>query len=161
MRADGQGGLRARVADYLGAHHVMSIATASSGGNVPHAANVFYVVDDKMRLIFLSQKSSLHGQDIGREAPVSVTVSEQYEDWHEIQGVQLWGKARLLSGAAKAGALARYTARFPFVRDLLAEPRLAARLKDVGVYIVEADRAGFTDNTSELFDRQTLELVRD
>lgn len=159
MKAGEQGDLRACVAEYLGSHHVMSIATTGSEGNTPHSANVFYVIDDQMRLIFLSQTTSLHGRDIGQEASVAATVTEQYEDWHQIRGVQLWGTARLLGGAAKTGALARYMARFPFVRDVLADPKLVTRLKDTGVYRVEVDKAGFTDNTSGLFGRQTLDLA--
>ena len=72
---------------------------------------------------------------------MAVTVSEDYEDWEMIQGVQLWGEARLLGGAAKAGALALYLRRFPFVRDLLSQPRLAEIIRDIGVYRVEP-RAG-------------------
>ncbi len=70
-------------------------------------------MDDSLRLVFLSKPSSLHGSHIGRAAPVAVTVSEDYGDWELIQGVQLWGEARLLSGAAKAGALALYLQAFP------------------------------------------------
>ncbi len=161
MKAHEPGELRARVFEYLSSRHVMSIATAGPAGNEPHGANVFYVMDDRMRLIFLSQKSSVHGQQIGREARVAVTVSEQYEDWREIQGVQLWGRADLLTGAAKTGALARYLARFPFVKDILSDPGLAARVTDTGIYRVEADKVALTDNTCTVFGRQTLDLARD
>jgi hypothetical protein len=63
-------------------------------GNIPHAANVFYAVDSSLRLIFLSKPSSLHGRHIGERAAVAVTVTEPYDDWTAIQGVQLWGEAR-------------------------------------------------------------------
>jgi uncharacterized protein YhbP (UPF0306 family) len=152
--------LRARVAEYLRAHHTMTVATASPTGNAPHAAHVFYVVDDDLRLVFLSQRSSVHGQHIGRQAQVAVTVSEDYDEWRHIQGVQLWGTARLLTKAAEVGALAHYFRRFPFARDVLSDPGLATRLRDVGVYRVELDRAGFTDNTCGVFGRETLELRR-
>jgi uncharacterized protein len=161
MKAGERGELLTRVSDYLSSRHVMSIVTAGAAGNAPHAANVFYVMDDHMRLIFLSRRSSQHGRDIGKEARVAVTVSEQYEDWREIQGVQLWGRARLLTGTAKAGALAGYLARFPFARDILSDPGFAARVKDTGVYRVEADKVAFTDNTSTVFGRETIELARD
>jgi len=161
MATDDAGGLRARVAAYLDSHHVMTVATVGGTGNTPHAAHVFYVMDEKMRLIFLSKITSLHGQDLGREAPIAVTVSEEYDDWRRIQGVQLWGKAKLLKGAARVNALATYTARFPFVRDLLHDSELAPRLREVAVYRVEPERIGLTDNTSGLFGRETLDLTRD
>ncbi len=128
-------------------------------GNAPHAASVFYAMDDSFRLVFLSKPSSLHGSHIGKAALVAVTVSEDYHDWGMIQGVQLWGKARRLAGPAKAGALTVYLRRFPFVRDLLREPRMAEIARNVGVYRIEPQRAAFTDNTTGVFGRQVLELM--
>ncbi len=167
MPGDGSAGgddLRGRVERYLKAHHTMTIATvgpAAPGtpGNAPHAASVFYAMDDSFRLVFLSKPASLHGSHIGKAAPVAVTVSEDYRDWEAIQGVQLWGEARLLTGAAKAAALAVYLRRFPFVRELLRRPGLAEVTRSIGVYRVEPRRAAFTDNTTGVFGRELLELV--
>jgi uncharacterized protein YhbP (UPF0306 family) len=151
--------LLGRVERYLQAHHTMTIATSAAAGNAPHAAQVFYAVDDRLRLIFLSSPASLHAQHIGREAPVAVTVGEEYGEWQLIQGVQLWGRARLLKRAAKVKALALYVRRFPFVEDLLKDPPGASKLGKVGVYQVEPARAGFTDNTSGAFGRETVDLT--
>jgi uncharacterized protein YhbP (UPF0306 family) len=156
---DSKGDLRTRLAGYLSTHHVMTVATVGAGGNTPHAATVFYAMDTHMRLIFLSKTTSLHATHIGAEAPVAVTVSEEYDDWRRIQGVQLWGRAKLLKGTARLSALAKYSARFPFVPDLLRDPGVAPRLRDVAVYRVELESAAFTDNTSGLFGRETLELA--
>lgn len=159
MEGPEQDELLARIAEYLHAHHTMTVATVAPTGRAPHAAHVFYAMDRDLRLIFLSQTSSLHGQHIGQEAAVAVTVSEDYEVWHDIQGVQLWGTARLLTRTAEARALAHYLRRFPFVRDLLSDPELMLRLRDLGVYRVEPEKAAFTDNTSGVFGRDTLELT--
>ena len=149
--------LRARVARYLEAHHTMTVAT--SAGNAPHAAQVFYAVDDDLHLVFLSRPTSLHGQQIGEEALVAVTVGEEYDEWRSIQGVQLWGRAKRLAGAAKARALALYLRRFPFVRDVFADPLHAPKLRDVAVYAVAPTKAAFTDNTTGVFGRETLDLM--
>ncbi len=149
--------LRAQVAHYLKAHHTMTVAT--SAGNAPHAAQVFYAVDDDLRLVFLSRPTSLHGQQIGEEAPVAVTVGEEYDEWRSIQGVQLWGGAKRLAGAAKAKALALYLRRFPFVRDLFADSLHAPKLPDVAVYAITPTKAAFTDNTTGVFGRETLDLM--
>jgi uncharacterized protein YhbP (UPF0306 family) len=125
---------------------------------LPHAASVFYAVDDHLRLIFLSMPTSSHGIHIGPEAPVAVTVTEQYDDWELIQGVQLWGTAKRLTGTAKAPAMAVYLRRFPFVRELLQSPRLAETVRRVGVYRVDPERVAFTDNTTGVFGREVLEL---
>ncbi|GAB4265446.1 MAG: hypothetical protein Kow00122_20480 [Thermoleophilia bacterium] len=170
--------LRARIEAYLRSHHTMSVATCgrpgAAGGSlppgavgglseslptvVPHAATVFYAVDDALRLIFLSKGTSLHGTHIREGSPVAVTVAEEFQAWREIQGVQLWGEAVVLSGFERAAALATYVARFPFVRELLTDRRLAAALKGIEVFRVTPLRAAFTDNRSGLFGREVLEL---
>ncbi|OFW61180.1 MAG: hypothetical protein A2133_10740 [Actinobacteria bacterium RBG_16_64_13] len=156
--AEDSGDLRKRVADYLHAHHTMTIATVPLVGNAPHAASVFYAVDDALRLVFLSKQTSAHGLHIGEAAPVAVTVTEDYADWELIQGVQMWGEAKLLAGGAKAGALVAYVRRFPFVRDLAGRPDKAELIRDIGVYRVEPTRAAFTDNRTGVFGREVLEL---
>jgi uncharacterized protein YhbP (UPF0306 family) len=136
----------------------MTIATCAPAGPAPHAAQVFYAMGGQLGLIFLSRLSSLHAQHIGRDAPVAVTVGEEYDEWQLIQGVQLWGRARLLEGAAKARALSTYLRRFPFAGDILKNPLHARSLRDVEVYLVQPGKAAFTDNTSGVFGRETLEL---
>ncbi len=198
--------LRTRVAEYLKAHHTMTLATlgaapvsslaagavapaevaagtegragiapragvsgaadwaAFSGPSgpaqapIPHAASVFYAVDDKLRLVFLSKTFSLHGEHISGKAQVAVTVTEAYDDWEKIRGVQMWGEARLLTGAAKAGALALYVSRFPFVRDIIKHPSMAELMRGMGVYRVEPTRVAFTDNLTGVFGREVLDL---
>lgn len=170
---DGVAGLRERVGRYLRAHHTMTLATAgppagapgtvaattpAGASAVPHAASVFYAVDDALRLVFLSDPASTHGLHIGVAAPVAVTVTEQYGDWELIQGVQLWGTAKRVTGAAKVAAMAVYLRRFPFVRELMEQPRLAEAMRKVAVYRVEPGRVAFTDNTTGVFGREVLDL---
>ncbi len=57
---------------------------------------------------------------------MAVTVTEQYDDWEHIRGVQLWGVAKRVTGPAKVAAMAAYLRRFPFVDELMEQPRLAA-----------------------------------
>jgi uncharacterized protein YhbP (UPF0306 family) len=180
--------LRERVARYLRSHHTMTLATMGAPASdptagagrpglgaedapgeppvgsgptasaVPHAASVFYAVDDALRLIFLSKTTSSHGRHIETSAAVAVTVTEQYDDWELIQGVQFWGTAKRLRGAAKAAAMAVYLRRFPFVRESMDQPRLAETLRTVAVYRVEPERVAFTDNTTGVFGREVLDL---
>jgi len=158
--------LRGRVTLYLRSHHTMTVATVGpvpgetgAGRSLPHAATVFYAVDDDLRLIFLSKPTSTHGLHIGVEAPVAVTVAAHYDDWQLIQGVQLWGVARLLRGKEKAIALAVYLRRFPFVRELMKQPQLVGLFREIGVYRMDPQRVAFTDNSTGVFGRQVLELV--
>jgi uncharacterized protein YhbP (UPF0306 family) len=136
----------------------MTIATTGLVGDTPHAAAVFYAVDDQLRLVFLSKQGSVHGSHIDEGTPVAVTVTEEYTEWEKIQGVQLWGEASLLSGGAKAAALALYLTRFPFARDVLSHPANVEMMHDLGVYRVVPYRAAFTDNSTGVFGREMLEL---
>ena len=77
-----------------------------------------------------------------------MTVTEDYGDWRVIQGVQLWGEARLLSGVERAKAIALYLTKFPFVRDILKEPRLTGLMVGMGVYRVVPRKVAYTDNTT-------------
>jgi len=147
-----------KVRQYLEAHHTMTIATFDAQRNVPHAACVFYAVDEKLHLVFLSKRTSTHAVHIGDGAPVAVTVSEDYAEWELIQGVQLWGEAHKLTGMAKARAFARYVRRFPFAEALLARREFAELAQSLGVYEVVPKRVAFTDNTTGCFGREILEL---
>ena len=140
------------------APQVAPTTSAAPVVSVPHAASVFFALDDRLRLVFLSQADSIHGLHIGRAAPVAVTVTEQYADWEQIQGVQLWGTAKRVTGPGKVAAMAVYVRRFPFVEDVMAQPRLAAAMRKVAVYRIEPQRIALTDNTTGVFGRQILDL---
>jgi uncharacterized protein YhbP (UPF0306 family) len=133
-------------------------ARAAAATLAPHAASVFYAVDDSLRLVFLSNAASTHGLHIGAAAPVAVTVTEQYDDWELIQGVQLWGTAKRVTGTAKVAAMAAYLRRFFFVKELMEQPRLAESMRKVAVYRVTPERVAFTDNTTGVFGREVLDL---
>ncbi len=153
--------LRERIAAFLRAHHTASLATVGPPGapeaGMPHAASVFYATDQRMRLVFLSKPTSRHGRDIVAGGQVALTVAGEYDDWREIQGVQLWGTAAVLGGTARAGAMGTYLARFPFVRAVLTDARLALRLTQIEVFRVTLTRAAMTDNRRGLFGQEVLE----
>lgn len=136
----------------------MTIATVSKDDGMPDAASVFYACDSSLRLVFLSKPSSAHGKNIADAAPVAVTVAEQYGDWELIQGVQLWGEATRLHGVSRTQALGFYVTRFPFVSDILKQPRMAGLAKEIAIYRVTPERVAFTDNTTGVFGREMLTL---
>lgn len=151
--------LRDRIATYLRAHHTMTLATATCGPEgdpEAHAASVFYAVDSRLRLVFVSKPTSRHGAQIVGGSRVAATVTEEAQEWQEIQGVQLWGRAEMLSGAARARGMALYLRRFPFVRDLLAQPGLAALAKELAVFRVIPEHFALTDNRTGFFGREVL-----
>src|SRR5689334_18476877 len=95
---------------YMRDHITMTIATAREGQ--PHAATVFYA-NDGFDLFFISDVGTVHGQDALANPRVFVTISQDYADWQQIQGIQLSGVAEIVKDATRAGDV--YGAKFPFI----------------------------------------------
>jgi uncharacterized protein len=127
--------------DYLQRHHVMSLATSGPLGL--WAAAVFYA-NDSFELIFLSAAHSRHAQNMAAEPRVAATIQEDYDDWRAIKGIQLEGVVRLLAGAERKRAIARYRERHAFLVTAPAPVRLALGL--VNWYCLSPDLLYFVDN---------------
>ena len=115
--------LKETVLKYLEEHYTMTIATAK--GESPWAAAVFYA-NDGFTLYFLSDPEARHSKSIAENPVVAVTVNEDYHDWREIKGIQMDGKAELVSTEEEmAKATAAYVAKYPFTAvylKLMASP---------------------------------------
>ena len=61
-----------RIAVFIDAHHVMSLATYGRTG--PHAANLLYARDG-LSLVWVSDRESTHSTNIGTNPQVSVTIA--------------------------------------------------------------------------------------
>ena len=139
----------------------MTVATAQ--GEIPWAASVFYA-NDGFTLYFLSDPESRHSKDIAENPVVAVTVNEDYHDWRKIKGIQMDGKAELVSTEGEiARATAAYVAKYPFTAvylKLMSSPfpkvvkyleKLLSRLPSV---------PSFTTTVSHRFYKVVPEKVR-
>ena len=134
---------------------------ATSAGDVPWAATVFFASDD-LRLYFFSAPESRHCQNLAVNSTVAVTVQEDYKDWRKIKGIQLEGRVMLVDGMIeKAKALAIYGLKYPEVIKLFTDPSSGvfhqAFLK-VKFYCVVPERLFFIDNEQGFGKRQELLL---
>jgi uncharacterized protein len=103
--------LAGRIATFLDAHNVMSLATCGPRGS--HAANVFYARDG-LSLFWVSDWQSTHSRNIAINPQVSATIAPDYSDFDEVCGVQIFGEAHQLSGTAERdGARALLARRYP------------------------------------------------
>jgi uncharacterized protein len=123
----------------------MTLATVREAE--PRAATLFYASDD-LDLFFLSDMGSLHSQDVMANPRVFVTISQDYEDWQRIQGIQLRGRAELLEDDAHAQQV--YLAKFPFVASF---PRTGFRY-----WKVTAEWVRMIDNTLGFAHKDELDL---
>lgn len=113
----GNSNIKQTVLDYLREHYTMTIATAGDG--VPWAAAVFYA-NDGFDLYFLSDPDSRHSRYIAGNPLVSVTVNEDCHDWRKIKGVQLEGKAGMVTTEDELQkAVATYVAKYSFTAAYL------------------------------------------
>lgn len=144
-----------QVADYLAAHHVMTLATQGSDG--PWAAALFYAIDGD-ELIFLSSPSSRHCRDLALQPRCAATIqSAAAQDWRAIQGIQIEGLAGELEGAQRARAQRLYAERFPFVKPGSAQAVIAAALARVRWYRLCIARLYFIDNLHGLGQRRQFD----
>ena len=112
--------LRARIEAFLGAHHVMSLATIGREG--PHAASLFYA-SDGLALIWLSDPASRHSRDVDAESRVAATIAADYPDFAEIRGLQIRGSARRLGQNERARHLTLLEARYAFLKRSAEGPK--------------------------------------
>jgi uncharacterized protein YhbP (UPF0306 family) len=146
----------ARIAAFLDAHHVMSLATC--GGDGPHAANVFYARDG-FALLWLSDPASRHSIELESEPRVAATVAPDYLDFAEIRGVQMHGRATRLDGDAGRAARKLLEARYAFLRKMSLLPQaLVSAYARISFYRLEPQRLVLIDNTRGFGHKETLEV---
>jgi uncharacterized protein YhbP (UPF0306 family) len=152
-----QDALRARVLEYLRAHHVVTLATHGHQG--PWAAAVFYV-NDGFTLYFLSAPKSRHGSNVVAHPRIAATIQDDYADWPDIKGVQLEGVASEISGDEQKRARALYGEKFPVVGKLSKAPAaIVAALAKVRWYKIVPVRLYFVDNSVAFGHRDEIELA--
>lgn len=146
------------VADYLGAHHVMTLATQGAQG--PWAAAVFYA-SDGCSLIFLSSPNSRHCGNLAQDARCAATIQEDYSDWRQIKGIQLEGRVSELQGEEETRARQLYGEKFPIVGTLAHAPlSIVEALARVRWFSLVPERFYFIDNSRGFGHRDEIGLGR-
>ena len=149
--------LRAEILAFLDAHTVMSLATSGADGG--HAASLMYARDG-LALYWVSDPESRHSREIEADPRVAATIAPDYDDFKEIHGLQIHGRARRLdSAAARAKGIARLAARYPFLKQFLSGPaELVRQMGKAAVYRLEPERITLIDNARGFGHRDVLEL---
>ena len=135
---------------FLASHRTCTLATIGPHGQ-PQAADLYYAETDDLTLYFISVPGSRHAANIARDPRVAATIHADSARWRDIRGLQLEGTCAPVMGADRAGAWARYTAKFPFV---LADVALARALQKVGVYRITPHWLRWIDNALGLGHNQ-------
>jgi uncharacterized protein len=146
-----------RIAAFLDANHVVSLATCGSDG--PHAASVFYVRDG-LALLWVSDPKSRHSTELEANARVAATVAPDYFEFADIRGVQISGKAHMITDASEhAKARLMLHARYPSLKRMSeGPPGLQEAYQRVEFYRLEPTQLVLIDNSRGFGHKDTLEL---
>lgn len=102
--------------------HFTTLSLATTGPAGVWNAPVFFARDQALTLYFISSSKTRHARDLESNPQVAVTVYGNVENWAEISGVQLEGRAEVIGEDDRAAAEQIYLARFPAVKSILASP---------------------------------------
>jgi uncharacterized protein len=145
-----------RIAAFLDAHHVMSLAT--SGAHGPHAANLFYARDGFV-LFWVSDPASRHSVEIETDARAAATIAPDFSDYAMIRGLQLAGRARRVSDPAERVRAQRILeARYPFLRQI-ADAALGEVYRRAEIYRFDVVRIVLIDNSRGFGHKDVLDLA--
>lgn len=131
----------------------LSLATTADDGT-PRVAPVFYLADERLRLYWFSSGSSEHSRNLQRDASAAVTIHAQVQGWRDIRGVQMRGKASVVTDPGLRNTIiATYTERFHL--DESFEP-VIARTK---LWMFDPDWVRYLDNSKYFGYQDEFELI--
>jgi uncharacterized protein YhbP (UPF0306 family) len=150
------GDTAARIAAFLDAHHVMSLAT--SGAHGPHAANLFYA-RDAFALLWVSDPQTRHSMELDADPRVAATVAPDYCDFDVIRGVQIFGEAHRIARASEL-RLARtlLEARYPSLQRLSDGSAVKQAYESAALYRLIPSRMLIIDNTRGFGHKDVLDF---
>ena len=121
-----------RITDFIKRHHVLTLATVSSEGE-PYCAACFYAYDkERNRLIFTSDDSTRHAQQMLENKKVAIGITLETRIVGKVQGAQICGTAQ--RGDDEDRKI--YIKRFPY-----------AAVAPLNIWAVEPTFIKLTDNT--------------
>lgn len=123
-----------RIIDYIGEHHIFTLATVSEQG--PWCATCFYVyLEESNQFIFTTDPETRHGAEMLTSPQVAGAIALETSIVGKIRGVQFTGRAQLLEGEEYTAAKKRYIKRFPI-----------AAMAKLNLWSIHPDHYKMTDN---------------
>lgn len=145
-----------KILNYLKDHTTMVLSTYGEDG--PWSTPVFYV-NRGYRIYFLSEITSIHSSNLLENPLMAATVTEDYQDWRKIQGIQLKGHGKLVDSLKEtAVVLALYLKKFPAAGHILKSPDFFKGVSKARWHCIEPEFLKFTDNTNKFGEHIELDL---
>lgn len=124
-----------RILDFIGEHHVLTVACASCDGEL-WCANAFYVFDkEEEGFIITSEAKTRHVQLFLENPQVTGSVVLETEEIGKIRGLQFAGTVRRCDSGLFDRCRLKYLKRFPY-----------AVFKGGEVWLITPNRMKYTDN---------------
>jgi uncharacterized protein YhbP (UPF0306 family) len=143
-----------RIKQFLADHTTLTLATIARDGR-PQAAPLFYAEMDDLSLIFISEKKVRHSQNIVRDNRVAATIYADGQQWQSIQGIQLEGTCKGLTGPPAQVARTIYLSKYPFIEK---NKLLKLMLHKVTFYQITPIWLRLIDNTRGFGHKEELRL---
>ena len=102
-----------RLREVLAETATLSLATVDDDGH-PHAANVNFVADAELNLLFISDADSAHAHHVAARPRVAATAYPSFEAPDQIRGVQLRGECHAVSDDGFDTCWEQFVAKFPY-----------------------------------------------
>jgi len=96
----------------LGASTLCAIATVAPRGRA-WVSTAYFAFSPAFELVWMSEPGAAHSRNIRSSDTVAIAVYDSHQSWGQSDcGIQLFGSARELDGAAASHAAALYAGRF-------------------------------------------------
>lgn len=125
--------------DYLQDHQLLTLATASTGGE-PHAAPCFYV-NDGLTVYFSVAPNSVSAANLKANARAAAGVADVPSDWGKARGIQIAGSVDELEGSDEERVGKLFQERYTFLGDAALHSHYY-RLNPDDVHYIHNDEAG-------------------
>jgi uncharacterized protein YhbP (UPF0306 family) len=98
--------------DLLEASPLCAIATVASGDRA-HVNTAYFAWSADFQLVWLSEPRARHSRNLDVNGSAAIVVHDSHQTWgYADRGIQLFGRARRVEGAAEEAAAALYAERF-------------------------------------------------
>lgn len=119
------------IKQFIDHHHVFTLCTTNLKQDI-WCANCFYWFDKShMRLVFLTEERTRHGQMMQQNLLVAGSINTQEIAVMDLQGIQFTGRVSMLKGNDDTKARKHYCAHFPVALAAIHIPLWQLELQEI------------------------------
>lgn len=126
-----------RITDFIGRHHVLTLATTGTDGK-PYVASAFYAYDTERNVfVITSDTTTRHGAEMSADSRVAMSIALETRIVGRIEGIQIEACAEIATDATSDYKQLRacYLKKFPY-----------AALATLTLWRLSPERMKLTDN---------------